>query len=66
VSNDRSTDGDVALERRQEVFRVVVEAQDRGETVAASRTAAARQFSLTEEQVKAIEREGLANEWPPL
>lgn len=64
--SDKAADETATLEQRQEVFRAVVEAQDRGDTVAASRTEAARRFSLTEEQVKAIEREGLAKEWPPL
>ena len=54
------------LEQRREVFRTVVESQDRGTGVAASRADAARQFGLTVAQVEAIEREGLANEWPPL
>jgi hypothetical protein len=35
-------------------------------TVGSSRAAAASRFSVTEEQVKEIEREGLANQWPPL
>jgi hypothetical protein len=64
--SDKPPDGNVTLEQRQAVFRAVVEAQDRGDSVAASRAEVARRFSLTEEQVKEIEREGLANGWPPL
>ena len=57
---------EIPVEQRQVIFKALVEAQDGGQSVAASRAAAARQFSVTEEQVKDIEREGLANQWPPL
>ena len=56
----------IPLEQRQVIFRAVVEAQDGGMGVASSRAEAASRFSVTEEQVKEIEREGLANQWPPL
>ncbi len=58
--------GEIPIERRQIIFRVLVEAQDGGQSVAASRATAAHQFSVSEEQVKEIEREGLAQQWPPL
>ena len=51
---------------RQTIFRALVEAQDGGQSVVASRGEIARQFSITEDAVKDIEREGLANQWPPL
>lgn len=51
---------------RQVIFRALVEAQDGGLTVAASRAEVAQRFSVSEEDVKDIEREGLANQWPPL
>lgn len=57
---------EIPLEQRQMIFRAVVEAQDGGMPVASSRAEAMRQFSITEEQVKEIEREGLAHQWPPL
>ena len=57
---------EIPVEQRQVIFKTVVEAQDGGQSVAASRTAAARQFSISEEQVKDIEREGMDNQWPPL
>jgi hypothetical protein len=59
-------DESIPIEQRQVIFRAVVEAQDQGMPVASSRAEAIRQFSVTEEQVKEIEREGLANQWPPL
>lgn len=57
---------EIPVERRQMIFKAVVEAQDGGQSVADSRAAVARQFSVTEEQVKQIEREGSDNQWPPL
>jgi hypothetical protein len=57
---------EIPVEQRQVIFKAVVEAQDGGQTVADSRAAIARQFSITEEQVKQIEREGSDNQWPPL
>jgi hypothetical protein len=63
--SDQSDDA-IPLEQRQTIFRAVVESQDGGTGVAASRAEAARRFAVTEEQVKKIEQEGLANQWPPL
>jgi hypothetical protein len=59
-------DGEIPLEQRQMIFRAVVEAQDAGMSVAESRTDVARRFSVTEEEIKEIEQEGMANQWPPL
>lgn len=54
------------LETRQEAFRQLVERQDRGTPVPQSRYEIESQFSLTADQVIAIEREGSTNNWPPL
>jgi hypothetical protein len=51
---------------RKEVFLALVEAQDQEMGVADSRRAVAEKFGITENQVRRIEQEGLANEWPPL
>ena len=56
----------LTVERRRAIFRAIVEAQDEGATVGASRTAAAEKYAVTENQVKSIEREGLEQQWPPL
>ena len=56
----------VTVDQRRAIFRAVVEAQDAGMSVETSRAEAARRFDVTETQVKAIEREGLEKEWPPL
>jgi hypothetical protein len=64
VSDQQS--GEIPVERRQVIFKALVEAQDGGLGVAASRAAVAKQFAVTEDQVRDIEREGSANQWPPL
>jgi hypothetical protein len=53
-------------DRRKEIFRALVEAQDQNATVAGSRKTIARRFGITERQLLAIEREGLDGTWPPL
>ena len=57
---------DLPLDKRQAIFLALVESQDSGMNVATSRTEIAKRFSVTENQVKDIEREGLSNQWPPL
>ncbi len=53
-------------ERRQEIFRAVVEAQDGGASVVESRKQVVKRFGVTERELRQIETEGLDNEWPPL
>jgi HD superfamily phosphodiesterase len=62
----RQPEDDLPLDQRQAIFLALVESQDGGMTVATSRTEIARRFSVSENQVKDIEREGLSNQWPPL
>jgi hypothetical protein len=57
---------EVPEDRRKEAFRALVEAQDRHLSVPDSRAEVARQYDLSEADVKAIEREGLEKGWPPL
>ena len=52
--------------QRRDIFRALVEAQDRAMTVAQSRVAVCEQFGVSEAQLRQIEREGLDAEWPPL
>jgi hypothetical protein len=59
-------DSSLPIDSRQNIFRALVEAQDGGKSVATSRLEIAKQFSVTEDDIKNIEREGLANQWPPL
>ena len=53
-------------DRRKAAFAALIEAQDAGATVAASRQQVADQFGVTVKQVEAVEREGLSRQWPPL
>jgi hypothetical protein len=53
-------------DRRKEIFRALVEAQDQRVSVAESRKAVASRFNITERQLREIEREGLNATWPPL
>jgi hypothetical protein len=56
----------LSLDRRKEIFLALVEAQDEPMTVAQSRETIAKQFGVTEKQIREIEQEGLDHEWPPL
>jgi hypothetical protein len=53
-------------ERRKEIFRALVDAQDQHLTVAQSRALIAQRFGVSESQLREIEREGLEGQWPPL
>lgn len=54
------------VNRRREIFRALVESQDRGVPVAESKELVADAFDVTEDQVQEIEDEGLEKQWPPL
>jgi hypothetical protein len=51
---------------RKEIFSALVEAQDQEMPVIESRREIARRFGISDEELRAIEREGLDNDWPPL
>jgi NADH:ubiquinone oxidoreductase subunit E len=51
---------------RRAIFQALVEAQDKKLSVSASLEKVAKQYSITRQQVQAIEQEGLDNDWPPL
>jgi hypothetical protein len=58
---------ELSEERRKQVFRALVEAEDYHEmTRAQARQLVAHRFGLPEAQVDRIEREGMENFWPPL
>jgi hypothetical protein len=60
-------DGDSLSEDvRRAIFFALVELQDSGASVQASRSGIALRFDVLQHQVEAIEREGLDNNWPPL
>jgi hypothetical protein len=56
----------IPTEHRQTIFRTLIEAQDAGQSVAESRKAIAKQYGVTEDVVKEIEKEGIDEQWPPL
>ena len=60
------TDKMLSLERRQDVFAALVNAEDNGVPVRQSRKLISERFGICEGQVRLIEREGLDNNWPPL
>jgi hypothetical protein len=61
-----ATSDQMPEDRRREIFAALVEAQDRGVSVANSRQEVATKFGISREVVAEIEREGMDNEWPPL
>jgi hypothetical protein len=52
--------------KRKEIFFALVDAQDHDMGVAQSRKTIAQRFGITENQVRQIEQEGMAHDWPPL
>jgi hypothetical protein len=56
----------LADDRRQEIFRTIVEAQDQGIEVSLSRGLAIQRFGVSESQIRLIEQEGMDHNWPPL
>jgi hypothetical protein len=62
----QEADTPLPQERRRDIFRALVEAQDGELTVAQSRQAVAERYGLSQEQLRRVEREGLDGHWPPL
>jgi len=59
-------DGSLSEDTRKEIFLALVAAQDQSLGVDESRRQVAQQFSVSSDQVRLIEREGLDEQWPPL
>ena len=53
-------------ERQKEIFRALVDLQDQGYGTEWSRSKIADQFSISVSDVQLVERQGIANNWPPL
>jgi hypothetical protein len=64
--SERETDSHLSETSRKEIFQALVEAQDRAVPVPQSRQLVADRFGVSINRVREIEREGLANHWPPL
>jgi hypothetical protein len=56
----------LSTEEKKEIFSHLVATQDAVADVRKSKEMVTEHFSISEEQLKAIEEEGLENEWPPL
>jgi hypothetical protein len=57
----------LTVAERREIFLNLVTTQDSGNlSVAESREQVARNFKITDAQLRQIEEEGLEKEWPPL
>jgi hypothetical protein len=52
--------------RRQEIFMVLVTAQDHDMSVTESRKLVMQRFAVSEGELLKFEREGMDNNWPPL
>ena len=62
----KEASNEMSLEKRQEIFLVVANAQESGKSIADAREQTAKQFDVPEATVKLIEAEGADNDWPPL
>jgi crotonobetainyl-CoA:carnitine CoA-transferase CaiB-like acyl-CoA transferase len=56
----------LSTEEKKEIFSDLVATQDAVVNVRKSYEMVTERFSISEEQLRAIEEEGLDNEWPPL
>jgi len=56
----------LTTEEKMEIFSHLVATQDSVQNVRKSYEVVTEHFSITEEQLRAVEEEGLEHEWPPL
>lgn len=56
----------LSTEEKKEIFSHLVATQDAVANVRKSYEMVTEQYSISEEQLRAIEDEGVENEWPPL
>jgi hypothetical protein len=56
----------LSTEEKKEIFSHLVATQDAVANVRKSYEMVTEHFTISEEQLRAIEEEGLDNEWPPL
>jgi hypothetical protein len=60
------TDGELPEGLRRELFRAIVEEQDKGGPPGRARAVAARRFGVSDREARSVESEGLTWGWPPL
>ena len=56
----------LSTDEKKEIFSHLVATQDAIHNVRKSYEVVTEHFAISEEQLRAIEEEGLDNEWPPL
>ena len=56
----------LSTEEKKEIFSHLVATQDNVPNVRKSYEMVTEHFAISEEQLRAIENEGIDNEWPPL
>ncbi|MBI2806175.1 MAG: hypothetical protein HYX68_14430 [Planctomycetes bacterium] len=56
----------LSTEEKKEIFSNLVATQDQIANVRKSYEMVTEQYAISEEQLRAIEDEGVDNEWPPL
>jgi hypothetical protein len=61
-----TSDKQMPLEQRMELFKALVEVQDQELGTVRSRKLIAERYGIGENEVRRIEEEGLEGEWPPL
>jgi hypothetical protein len=63
---EQDTEKPLSETRRKAIFLELVNAQDHAMSVDQSRKFITQRFSIGEDQVRQIEKEGRAQHWPPL
>lgn len=63
---NQPADAPLTEEQRKEIFKALIQAQDQAMSVSQSRTLVCDRFDISESQLRAIEQEGLDQQWPPL
>jgi hypothetical protein len=63
---ENATELKLTEDRKKEIFLALVDAQDKAMSVGQSRKLMTEQFSISDDQVRQIEREGMDQQWPPL
>jgi len=57
----------LTIQQRREIFRALVDTQDRGNmSVVESLKHVIDEYAISEEQLRQIQDEGIEKEWPPL
>ena len=64
--NQHEPNASPSEDRRKEIFQQLVDSQDQKMSVQESRKLIAERFSISDDVVRQIDREGLDHGWPPL